>query len=115
MSTADLFDNAPCGYLTADANRRILTVNRTLASWVGHPRDALVGRPFTDLLAAGSRIHYETHFGPILQVHGEFSGVTVDLIAADRTCIPVFVAANTETDANGRIELLRIVFQDASD
>lgn len=115
MNTADLFDNAPCGYLCADVDRRILAVNQTLADWLGHSRDALISRPFTDLLAPGSRIHYETHFSPLLQLHGELSGVTVDLIAADRQRIPVFVAVNTDKDAHGNVELLRIMFLDASD
>ena len=115
VSAEDLYENAPCGYVSADAERRIVTVNETLSRWLGYEPGALIGKPFTDLLTAGSRIHYETHFGPLLQLHGEFSGVTVDLVTSDDARLPVFITANTKTDAGGHIELLRIILQDASD
>jgi sigma-B regulation protein RsbU (phosphoserine phosphatase) len=111
----DLYENAPCGYISAGADRRIITVNATLVRWLGYERSALVGKPFTELFAAGSRIHYETHFAPLLQLNGEISGVTVDLVTSIGTRAPVFITANVKKDVDGRIEILRIVVQDASD
>jgi sigma-B regulation protein RsbU (phosphoserine phosphatase) len=115
VSVADLYENAPCGYLSADLDRRIVTVNKTLTDWLGYPPDALVSRPFTDLFAAGGRIHYETHFGPLLQLNGEFSGVTLDLVDVDGARLPVLVSANTQRDAEGRPILVRMILQDARD
>jgi sigma-B regulation protein RsbU (phosphoserine phosphatase) len=115
MKVADLYQNAPCGYISAGADRRIITVNATLSRWLGYEPGALIGMPFTELLTAGGRIHYETHFGPLLQLHGEISGITTDLVTASGTRLPVFLTANVKTDIAGRIELLRIVLQDASD
>ena len=115
MSTEDLYENAPCGYLSTDADRRIITVNATLCRWLGFQPATLVGTRFTDLFTPGSRIHYETHFAPLLHVHGELSGVTVDLVTADGSRLPVFITANARIDTEGRPELLRIVVQDASD
>ena len=51
----------------------------------------LTGKPFTDLLAVGSLIHYETHFAPLLQLQGQLAGVTVDLVTADGSRLPVFL------------------------
>ena len=31
----DMFDNAPCGYLTIQTNGRIAHVNKTLLGWIG--------------------------------------------------------------------------------
>ncbi|MGX9791505.1 PP2C family protein-serine/threonine phosphatase [Mycobacterium sp. MMS18-G62] len=115
MNIADLYENAPCGYISAGADRRIITVNATLSRLLGYEPSSLVGKPFTELFAAGGRIHYETHFGPLLQMNGEISGVTVDLITAAGTRLSVLISANVERDAEGRVELLRIVVQDASD
>ena len=115
MKVADLYQNAPCGYISAGADRRIITVNATLSRWLGYEPGALIGMPFTELLTAGGRIHYETHFGPLLQLNGEISGITTDLVTASGTRLPVFLTANVKTDTEGRIELLRIVVQDASD
>lgn len=115
MNVADLYDNAPCGYISADADRRIIAVNATLLRWLGYEQGALVGKPFTDLLTAGSRIHYESHFGPLLQLNGQISGVTVDLVTVDGVRLPAFLTANVKTGVDGHIEVVRIVFQDASD
>jgi sigma-B regulation protein RsbU (phosphoserine phosphatase) len=40
----DLFDNAPCGYLTIGSDGRITKVNATLLVWTGHEADKLIGR-----------------------------------------------------------------------
>lgn len=115
MNIADLYENAPCGYITAGADRRIISVNATVSRWLGYEQSALVGKPFTELLTAGGRIHYETHFGPLLQLNGEISGITTDFVTASGARLPVFLTANVKTDADGRIEVVRIVVQDASD
>jgi sigma-B regulation protein RsbU (phosphoserine phosphatase) len=115
VNLADLYENAPCGYVLAGADRRIISVNTTLSRWLGYTQNALIGKPFTELLSAGSRIHYETHFGPLLQVASQISGITVDLVTADGSRLPVFITANVKTDVDGRVELLRVVVQDASD
>ena len=114
MNVADLYQNAPCGYISAGADRRIITVNATLSRWLGYEPGALM-MPFTELLTAGGRIHYETHFGPLLQLHGEISGITTDLVTASGTRLPVFLTANVKTDIAGRSSSPRIVLQDASD
>jgi sigma-B regulation protein RsbU (phosphoserine phosphatase) len=115
VNIADLYENAPCGYITAGADRRIISVNATVSRWLGYEQSALVGKPFTELLTAGGRIHYETHFGPLLQLNGEISGITTDFVTASGARLPVFLTANVKTDADGRLEVVRIVVQDASD
>ena len=112
-SVADLYQNAPCGYLVAAPDRSIIDVNATLLSWLGYERNALISKPFTDLLAVGSLMHFETHFAPLLQLQGQLAGVTVDLVAADGSRLPVFVTANIKVDTDGRPILLRITFHDA--
>jgi sigma-B regulation protein RsbU (phosphoserine phosphatase) len=115
LSTEDLYENAPCGYIVARPDRSIVSVNATLLAWLGYERKTLIDKPFTDLLAVGSRIHYETHFAPLLQLHGELMGITVDLVTAEGTRVPVFLTANIKSDVNGRPILLRIAIHDASD
>lgn len=109
----DLYQNAPCGYIVAGPDRSIINVNATLLTWLGYERNALIGKPFTDLLAVGSLIHYETHFAPLLQLQGQLAGITVDLVTADGSRLPVFVTANVRADVDGRQVLLRITFHDA--
>lgn len=111
----DLYENAPCGYIVAGPDRSILRINTTLLEWLGYERKSLTGKPFTDLLTVGSRIHYETHFAPLLQLQGRFAGIAVDLVTVDGTRLPVFITANTKTGSDGHVVLVRITVQDARD
>lgn len=114
-SLEDLYENAPCGYLSTWPDGRIAKVNTTLAVWLGQDRTSLLGRPVSDLLTAGGRIHYETHFAPLLQLKGVLSGITVDLVAADGRRLPVFLTSNVKIGADGTVVLIRITVQDARD
>jgi sigma-B regulation protein RsbU (phosphoserine phosphatase) len=112
-SAGDLYENAPCGYIVAAPDRSIINVNATLLAWLGYQRNTLTGKPFTDLLAVGSLLHFETHFAPLLQLQGQLAGVTVDLVTADGSRLPVFVTANIKSGLDGRPILVRITFHDA--
>lgn len=114
-SVDGLYENAPCGYIVAQPDRRIVRVNATLLGWLGYERNTLIDKPFTDLLAVGSRIHYETHFAPLLQLQGQLAGITVDLVTAEGTRFPMFLTANVKLDTDGQPILLRITIQDARD
>lgn len=115
VSVEDFYENAPCGHVLAWPDGRIARINATLADWLGYPRDELLGTAFTDLLSVGARIHYETHFSPLLRSTRQISGIAVDFVRADRTRLPVFVTANVKTDADGNPVLFRITAQDAQD
>ena len=83
-STEDLFENAPCGYLSTFPDGQIARVNATLLTWLGYTRGELVGRRyFSDLLTVGGRLYHETHFAPLLAMQGEIGGVALELQAAD--------------------------------
>jgi sigma-B regulation protein RsbU (phosphoserine phosphatase) len=109
----EFFDNAPCGLLCAAPDRRITAVNHTLAKWLGSPSDELVGRRFTELFSVGARIHYETHFAPLLQVNGAVAEMALDLMKADATRLPVLITANVEAGADGSPQIIRMAIHDA--
>ncbi len=97
----DLFENAPCGYLSTDKDGRITRANRTLAKWLGTEPEALAGRRFADLLTIGGKLFYETHFAPLLRMQGSFSEVALDLACADGRKLPVLVTAVERRDEEG--------------
>lgn len=96
-----LYEEAPCGLVAMRADRRIASVNRTLSTWLGYPPEELVGRSFTDLLTAGGRIHFDTHFAPMLEVTGQLRGIAVDLVTAEGAWLPVLLAADLKRDGPG--------------
>lgn len=111
----DLYRNAPCGMLAMTVDGAITAANDTFATWLGYDPAYLVGRPFPDFLTVGGRIHFETHFAPMLQLVGRIGGITVDLVAADGSRLPAFISANVRHDADGQPDLIRLTAQDASD
>jgi phosphoserine phosphatase RsbU/P len=115
-SNEDLFENAPCGYLSTFPDGQIARVNATLLGWLGYSRDELVGRRyFSDLLTAGGRMYHETHFAPLLAMQGEIGGVALELQAADGTRLPVLVNSAVKASAAGEPLLIRTTIVDATD
>ncbi|MFJ7147045.1 PP2C family protein-serine/threonine phosphatase [Streptomyces sp. NPDC100445] len=113
-STEDLYEHAPCGYLSTQLDGRIAKVNTTLLDWLGYRRDDLVGRRlFSDLLTAGGRLYHETHFAPLLRMQGEISGIALELRAADGSRLPVLVTSTVKTGRDGQPLLIRTTVFDA--
>ncbi len=111
----DLFENAPCGYVSARPDGRITRVNQTLVSWLRRDREQLVGRRFQDLLNIAGKIYYETHFAPLLRMQGFFHEVALDLVGEGGRVLPVLVNAVERRDTEGRVRFLRITIFNASD
>ncbi|MFF3613148.1 PP2C family protein-serine/threonine phosphatase [Streptomyces sp. NPDC002580] len=115
-SAEDLYENAPCGYLSTRLDGQIAKVNTTLLDWLGYERTDLVGRRhFSDLLTVGGRIYHETHFAPLLRMQGEVSGIALEMKAADGSRMPVLVTSTIKTSADGRPLLVRTTVFDARD
>jgi PAS domain S-box-containing protein len=59
----DLYNNAPCGYHSLDANGTFIRINDTELNWLGYTRDEVVGRlKFTDLLTADGQAAFREKF-----------------------------------------------------
>jgi len=89
----DLFETAPCGYVLADLDGRLIRVNRTFAGWIGFSPEALHGKRLPDLLTVPGKIFYETHFAPTLRMKGQLNEVALELVASDKRRFPVLVNA----------------------
>ncbi|MFJ2261716.1 PP2C family protein-serine/threonine phosphatase [Streptomyces sp. NPDC087844] len=115
-SAEDLYEHAPCGYLSTLLDGRIAKVNTTLLAWLGYERDDLLGRRhFSDLLTVGGRLYHETHFAPLLRMQGEVSGIALELKAADGSRLPVLVTSTVRTGRDGQPLLIRTTLFDARD
>jgi PAS domain S-box-containing protein len=111
----DLFEHAPCGYLTAGPDGRIDRANRTLADWLGVEPGQLVGRRFPELLTIAGKIYYETHFAPLLHMQGAFDEVALDLRRGDGAVVPVLINARERHSDDGRTMAFRITVMRARD
>ncbi|WSL22354.1 SpoIIE family protein phosphatase [Streptomyces sp. NBC_01280] len=115
-SAEDLYEHAPCGYLSTLLDGQIAKVNTTLLNWLGYERGDLVSRrTFSDLLTVGGRLYHETHFAPLLRMQGEISGIALEMKAADGSRLPVLVTSKVKTGSNGQPLLIRTTVFDARD
>ena len=112
----DLFEEAPCGYLTTLPSGIIERANRLLLLWTGHELAELVGRQrFLDLMPMGARIFYETHYAPLLRMQGFVNELALELQCKDGRKIPVLVNAALAMDRDGTPCGTRIVLLHAGD
>lgn len=108
---ADLYENAPCGYLSLSPAGRIVKANATLAVWLGRRAEDLLGSRLHDLMSVPSKIFFETHVSPLLRMQGYLHEVALDLIAeGDR--LPILANASERRDKDGKLLFTRItIFQ----
>ena len=111
----DMFENAPCGYITLQANGRIERVNRTLLGWTGHTADQMVGKRFSDFLNMAGRIYYETHIAPLLRMQGFFNEFAIDMVTADGEPVQMIANALEGRDAAGKPMFIRLALIKATD
>ncbi|MGI5430419.1 PP2C family protein-serine/threonine phosphatase [Streptomyces sp. CA-179760] len=115
-SAEDLYESAPCGYLSTLMDGTIAKINATLLDWLGLEREAVVGRKrFTDLLTVGGKLYHETHFAPLLRMQGELRGIALDLRREGGGRLPVLVSAVVKYGTEGEPLLIRVTVFDASD
>lgn len=114
-SFEDLFENAPCGYLTMRIDGRITRVNATMAAWTGYSAQQLMEKRFHDLLTVGTHILFETNFAPLLSMHGFCEEISLDLRTAAGDVLAVSASARVHTDENKKPVSVRVIFVKASE
>jgi phosphoserine phosphatase RsbU/P len=111
----DLYENAPCGYLSLRTDGRIAKANLTFCRWTGYAPEDLVGKRLHDFLNIAGRIFYETHFAPLLRMQGFFNEVALDLMRKDGEPFPVLVNAAERKNADGKPLFIRLTVFNATD
>ena len=115
-SAEDLYEAAPCGYFSMREDGMIVKVNQTFLTWTGYGREDLVGvKRIHDLLPAGDRIYYETHYVPLLQMQGMVREVAIEILCADGRRLPVLVNSALKRHADETPSVIRTIVFDATD
>ncbi len=115
-SLEDLYENAPCGYISTLPDGTFAKVNRTFLDWVGYQRKDLLGsKRFQDLLTVGGKIFYETHYAPLLRMQGFVKEVAFDLVGQTGKRLPVLISSIQKRDACGAPVFNRITIFNATE
>ncbi len=98
----DLYENAPCGYHSCDAEGVVIRMNETELRWLGYSRAEIVGKVrLSALVSEQFRSEYESAFAE-LKLSGTPIDIDSELSGRNRTALPVHVSAVAVTDTRGR-------------
>lgn len=112
----DLYEHAPCGFISARLDGTIVKANATFLRWTGFDPEKLIGRRrLQDLLTPGGRIFYETHYAPLLRMQGCVREIAVDLVCEGGELLPVLLNSVLRSDASGTPVVSRTVVFDATE
>lgn len=110
----DLYERAPCGYHSLDADGVFVRVNETELQWLGYAREEILCRKkFVDLITPASRKVFAANF-PVFKEHGEVMDLEFDMVRKDGSILPVLLNATAVKDAAGRFVMSRSVVHDVS-
>lgn len=111
----DLYDHAPCGYHSLDAEGRYLRINDTELAWLGYTREEVNGkmRP-TDFFTPEGKEQFARCF-PAFLIDGEIHDIEYDLVCRDRPSRRVSINATAATDEQGRFVMSRGIMYDVTD
>ena len=114
-SAEDLYENAPCGYVSSLPDGTIVRVNATFLAWTGYAgADLLRSTRLQELLAPGGRIYWETHYAPLLRMQGRVGEIAAEIVRADGRRLPVLMSSVLRSDDAGRPLLMRTMVFDAT-
>jgi PAS domain S-box-containing protein len=115
-SAEELYENAPCGYLSALPDGTIVRVNQTFLNWTGYTRSALLeGRRLQELLTLPGRMFYETHFAPLLRMQGFVNEIACDLLRPNAEPLPALLNSVQILNDAGQPALIRFTVFNATD
>lgn len=110
-----LYDDAPCGYHTLDAQGRYLSINATELRWLGCTRAEVVGkmRPF-DFFTDEGKATFARNF-PLLKSSGRLDELPLELVGRRGDVRRVLVSAQAVLNAKGEFLLSNSVMHDISE
>ena len=99
----EVLNNAPCGFLSFTDDGLIVLANVTLAKLLGYETDSLHGKKFEIILPIASRIFYQTHFFPLLKLHGKIEEIYFSLRAKEGHDIPMLINASRRCEGEDSV------------
>jgi PAS domain S-box-containing protein len=104
----EVLDGAPFGFVSFRDDGTITDVNETALGLLGYARGELLGRPFEQILTLGARIFHQTHFFPLVSLHGRADEIYLTL--RPKSGEPVGVLANALRRERGGAPVIDCAF-----
>ncbi len=111
----DLYNLAPCGYHSVDADGLIVRMNDTWLAWLGYAREEVVGKKrHPDLMTPESAERFRSEAFPLFKKQGWLKEVEFEYVRKDGSTFPGSLQTSTIYDANGRYLMSRTTVFDIS-
>lgn len=101
---SELYNRAPCGYHSLDADGVFVNINDTELAWLGYAREELIGcKRVLDIMSPQSQKAFKASY-PEFMKRGELSGAGLEFEfrRKDGSFLPVLLNAKAVYDANGQ-------------
>ncbi len=112
----DLYNSAPCGYLSVDATIFITNINQTLLDWLGYTAKEVVGKlKFEDLLSPTSKEKHLSTFEDVFRQfveNGYVNDLEFDFQRKDGSIFPTVLNSAAVFDEQGNFIKSRTVVLD---
>jgi sigma-B regulation protein RsbU (phosphoserine phosphatase) len=92
------FDVAPCGYFSFFDDGTLHIVNETLCHLLGYKKNELEGKNIETIFTIPTRIFYQTHFFPLVKMHGHAEEIFITLLTKEKEQLPVLLNAKREKE-----------------
>lgn len=89
----EMLEHAPCGFLSFGDDGTVEWINATLLDMLGYEAGDIAGRHVQSILTIGTRIFYQTHWFPLLRMHGRAEEIFLMLQAKSGESIGVLANA----------------------
>jgi PAS domain S-box-containing protein len=110
-----LYDLAPCGYHSLDANGVFMRINQTELTMFGYSRAEIIGKKkFSELLTAASQQLFIANF-PIFKQRGWIRDLEFYIICKNGQILPISLSATAINDAAGNYVMSRSIVVDISE
>lgn len=97
----DLYEQAPCGYHSLDAEGRVLKINCTELAWLDYGADEVIGkRYYRDFVTPATRDAFDAAFRGVLG-EGQEGSAECELLRRDGSILPVAIQATAFSTTGG--------------
>ncbi len=112
LENDDLYQHAPCGYHSADAEGTLIRINDTELKWLGYTREEVLGKKkISDFYTPASKALLEENFKRFLSI-GHVEALEYELVGKDGSIRNVLLSATSVIDDTGKFVMSRAVMLD---
>ena len=113
--TEDLYQHAPCGYHSLNADGVFVRMNDTELSWLGYTREEVIHKMhFSDILTEPSQEVFRKSF-PLFMKTGFIRDLEFEVIRKDGSTMQILLSASAVRDASGAFLMSRSTLFDITE